>query len=162
MTTIELIADGCARNLEMLKMLVGDFSEADMMVRPCAGANHAMWQLGHLISSEAQMVGACGGKAAELPAGLGEKFTKETSKIDDAKAFGTKAQLLELFGKVRAATVSWVKSLKEADLNKPAPEQMRAFFPTVGHLVLLLPGHLDMHAGQVQVIRRKLGKPVLF
>ena len=147
MTTIELIADGCARNLEMLKMLVGDFSEADMMVRPCPGANHAMWQLGHLISSEAQMVGACGGK---------------TAGVDDPKAFGTKAELLELFGKVRAATVKWVRSLSEADLNKPAPEQMRAFFPTVGHLVLLMPGHLDMHAGQWQVIRRKLGKPVLF
>jgi hypothetical protein len=162
MTTIELIADGCARNLEMLKMLLADFSDADMIVRPCPGANHALWQLGHLIGSETFMVSACGGKAAELPAGFGDKFKKETAKIDDPKAFGTKADLLALFDKVRAATVNWIKTLKEADLNKPAPEAMRAFFPTVGHLVLLLPGHLDMHAGQVQVLRRKLGKPILF
>lgn len=162
MTTIELIADATAGNLEMLKMLLADFSDAEMVVRPCPGANHAIWQLGHLIGSETFMVGACGGKVVELPAGFNEKYGKEGAKKDDPKSFGTKAELLELFGRVRGATVSWIRSLTEADLNRPAPEAMRAFFPTVGHLVLLLTGHVNMHAGQVQVLRRKLGKPVLF
>jgi hypothetical protein len=32
----------------------------------------------------------------------------------------------------------------------------------VGDILMLHPAHLAMHVGQIQVIRRKLGKPVLF
>jgi hypothetical protein len=39
---------------------------------------------------------------------------------------------------------------------------MAAFAPTVGHLVTMTISHFMMHTGQFQVIRRKLGKPLLF
>jgi hypothetical protein len=39
---------------------------------------------------------------------------------------------------------------------------MADFAPTVGHLVLMIASHIMMHVGQMQVIRRKLGKPLLF
>ncbi len=39
---------------------------------------------------------------------------------------------------------------------------MARFAPTVGHLLLMLSNHDLMHAGQFSVLRRKLGKPVLF
>jgi len=39
---------------------------------------------------------------------------------------------------------------------------MQRMIPTMGHLVQLLPSHFAMHVGQMQVIRRKLGKPLLF
>jgi hypothetical protein len=159
----ELLADVYMGNLEMLKMTLADFSEAEMLVRPVPTANHAAWQLGHLAASEASMVNACTpGAAAELPAGFADKFKPETSKIDDPKAFATKAQLLEILAKVRTASAAWVKTLTPADMAKPGPEQMRKICPTVGHIASLLPGHLAMHLGQFQVIRRKLGKPILF
>jgi hypothetical protein len=59
MTPIELIADNLRRNLELLKMTLADFSDADMMVRPCPGANHALWQLGLLVNGEVSMLKAC-------------------------------------------------------------------------------------------------------
>jgi len=39
---------------------------------------------------------------------------------------------------------------------------MQQMCPTVAHMALLQIGHIAMHVGQFQVIRRKLGKPVLF
>jgi hypothetical protein len=36
------------------------------------------------------------------------------------------------------------------------------FAPTTGHLALMTASHIMMHVGQLQVIRRKLGKPLLF
>jgi hypothetical protein len=163
MTYNELIADVCARNLELLKWTLADFSEADMLVRPCAGANHGLWQLGHLINSEVFMVNACRpGAGAELPAGFGDRYSPKTAGVDDPKALGTKAELLELLGKVRAATIRWIGSLNEAEMSRPGPEMMREFAPTVGHIAMLMPDHLLMHLGQLQVIRRKLGKPILF
>jgi hypothetical protein len=39
---------------------------------------------------------------------------------------------------------------------------MKKMCPTVGHVVHLFPTHAAMHIGQIQVLRRKLGKPILF
>ena len=56
MNTIQLLADVLNRNLEMLKATIADFSDADMLARPVPSANHAAWQLGHLINSESNML----------------------------------------------------------------------------------------------------------
>ena len=69
---------------------------------------------------------------------------------------------VDLLTKTRMATIAWVKTLTPADLGKPGPEPMKQFCPTVGHIVELLPTHFAMHMGQMQVARRKLGKPVMF
>jgi uncharacterized damage-inducible protein DinB len=58
--------------------------------------------------------------------------------------------------------VAFAKSCTPADLNKPGPERMARMAPTVGHVLGLLGNHYMMHMGQIQVLRRKLGKPVLF
>lgn len=163
MTAMNLLADICQRSLETLKMSLADFSEADMLVRPCAGANHAAWQVGHLIASEAYMVNACqAGATIELPGGFAERFNGKTAGVDDPAKLASKAELLELFAKVRGATVAWMRSLDEAALDRPGPERLRVAAPTVGHTAALVAQHLSMHLGQIQVIRRKLGKPVLF
>jgi hypothetical protein len=73
-----------------------------------------------------------------------------------------KAELLQLFEKTRRATVAWVKTLSPQDHLTPTPEKIRGWAPTVGILPVALSGHLAMHVGQIQVLRRKLGKPVLF
>ena len=47
-----------------------------------------------------------------------------------------------------------------AQLTTPSP--MPNFFPTVADVVGLGSMHIGMHVGQIQVLRRKLGKPILF
>ena len=42
------------------------------------------------------------------------------------------------------------------------PQPLQGFAPTVGHLLYVHAPHLNMHIGQLQVIRRTLGKPILF
>jgi hypothetical protein len=163
MKPVELMADVLKGNADFLKMTLADFSDADMLARPAPGANHAAWQLGHLIVGEASMVNMVKpGAAPELPAGFADKFKKETATKDNPADFPSKAELLGQFEKVRAATVAWTKGLTEADLAQPCPEKLQRFAPTVGHLVAMTPIHVGMHVGQFQVTRRKLGKPVLF
>jgi uncharacterized damage-inducible protein DinB len=163
MTQIELAADAAQRSLGMLMMTLADFSDADFFVRPCPGANHATWQLGHLTTSEARIVNGVkpGGNTA-VPEEFAAKFTKETSTNDDAAFFPKKAVILDQLSKTRAATVAWIKTLTPADLDKPGPERMAKMCPSVGHLLGLIGNHDMMHMGQLQVIRRKLGKPILF
>ena len=58
MTEIQLLTDLLRRDIEMVKATLADFSDADLLARPCPGANHAAWQLGHLIGAESRMMNA--------------------------------------------------------------------------------------------------------
>jgi len=163
MTIIELCADTLKGNLGFINMTLADFSDADMMTRPCPDANHAAWQIGHLIKAETGMTNQVApGSMPELPADFAEKFSKENSKNDDPNFFPKKQALLDLFTKTRMASIAWAKSLTPADLDKPGPKGMESMVPRVGDLIMLMPVHAAMHVGQFQVIRRKLGKPILF
>jgi hypothetical protein len=158
-----LLAEVLAGNLGFLQGTLSDFSDADMLVRPVPGANHAAWQLGHLIVAESNMVNAAKtGAGAELAAGFAEKFKKTTAGNDDPSFFPKKGELLAQFDKVRQATIAFAKNVTQAELNKPMPEPISGFAPTVEHLLTLMPVHVAMHVGQFQVLRRKLGKPILF
>lgn len=161
---IEILAAGVERNLNVVKMTVSDFTDADLFVRPTPGANHAAWQLGHLSVSETNLINTARPNAMPaLPAGMAERFNSKTTSVDDPAKFAiTKQQLLDCLAGVRSNTVKWIKTLSPNDLAQPTPERLRNFAPDLGQLILMLPVHTAMHVGQLQVIRRKLGKPVLF
>jgi len=161
---IQLLADSTARNLDMVKMTVADFSEEDLYVRPTAGANHAAWQLGHLCVAETNLINSVRPNTMPpLPTEMVDRFNRQTASVDEAAQFAvTKQQLLDTLTKVRADTVKWIKSLSPQELDQPTPERLRNFAPNLGQFVLMLAGHVNMHVGQLQVIRRKLGKPILF
>lgn len=158
----DLLAANLERNLAIVQTTLADFTEADMLVRPTPAANHAAWQLGHLIASESWFVSMAGGKPADLPAGFAERFNGKTTSVDDPAKLASKSELVALLACVRSASIAWVRGLAEADLAKPGPERIRQFAPTIGDMPLGIIVHTTMHLGQIQVIRRKLGKPVLF
>jgi hypothetical protein len=147
----------------IMGMYLSDLSDADLLVRPVPQANHIAWQIGHLIAAE---IGLCsqlpGAVYPELPAGFKEKYASETAQSESTKGFATKAEYLDLFNKVRGATLANLARISDADLDKPTTGRMAQFAPTLGALLLLTSNHVLMHAGQFTVVRRKLGKPVLF
>jgi hypothetical protein len=163
MTAKDAIKIALTSTQQILNMYLGDFSDADLVARPVPSANHTAWQLGHLISAET-MLGAQvpGAKYPELPAGFKEQHEKGTSGMEPPKGFGTRADYLGLFTKVREASVANLARLSDADLDKPTTGPMAEFAPTIGALFLLMANHTMMHAGQFTVARRKLGKPILF
>jgi uncharacterized damage-inducible protein DinB len=148
----------------MLPMYLADLSDADLLVRPVPSANHIAWQLGHLIHSERELLSgqAPGATYPALPAGWGEQYTKATSAMEPPKGFATKAVYLDLFQKVREATLANLNRLSDADLDRPTTGQMAQYAPTLGSLFILIANHTLMHAGQFTVVRRKLGKPIIF
>jgi DinB superfamily len=143
-------------------MYLSDLSDADLLVRPVPSANHIAWQLGHLIEAEAHLTKMIlpDAKYPELPKGFGDQHNKEGSKRDSG--FLTKAEYLGMFANAREATIATVGKLTDADLDKPVSGNMAKFAPTWGDLLILVSNHVLMHAGQFTVVRRKLGKPVVF
>ena len=146
----------------VLKSYFDDLSDADLMQRPGPKCNHLAWQLGHLISSECDMLESIlPGAAAKLPEGFAAKHSKETIGVDDPRKFCTKQEYLDLMGQVRAASLAALDKIDESELDQPSPEQFRQMFPTVGHIFVLIATHELMHAGQFVPVRRALGKPIV-
>jgi hypothetical protein len=162
MNTKQAITSTMDISLMVLKQYVGDLSDAELLQRPGKGCNHIAWQLGHLISSECGMLESLApGAAPELPAGFKDKHEKTNAASDNPKDFCTKQQYVELLDKVNAATRSALEKVSDADLDKPAPESFRAWFPTAGQVWILIATHPLMHAGQFVPVRRALNKPIV-
>lgn len=140
-----------------------DLTEAEMLHRPAVGANHINWQVGHLIASENQIMGAAiPGSMPALPAGFAAKYTKDTAGINDPAQLLPKAELLKVYREQRAATLAALAKLNEQDLDMPSPENIRSYAPNVAAAVSMQGSHWLMHAGQWAVVRRQLGRPPLF
>ena len=146
---------------EVLTAYLNDLSDADLLVRPVPGANHIAWQLGHLIASEHQMLTEAGYKMPDLPQGFAESYANETAGSDDASRFHKKKQYLTWMTEQREATLAALASTPEADLDKPTPESMHSYAPTVGVAFNVVGIHQMMHGAQFIAVRRKLDKPVL-
>src|SRR5262245_50069182 len=86
---------------------LADLSDADLLVRPAAGANHIAWQLGHLIVAEWIYVDrAAPGQMPPLPAGFVEQHHKEKSTSNNPSDFLSKAEYQRLAAEVRASALA--------------------------------------------------------
>jgi hypothetical protein len=154
------------QSLEMSHMVtrayIDDLTDEQLLVRSVPGANHIAWQLGHMIGSVRGMLAGLGRDAPALPEGFEAAYKRETAASDDPAKFATKDQYVALLDQMKAASLAAIEATPESDLDKPGPEAMREYAPTVGSVLMLLGTHLLMHAGQFVPIRRKLGKPAMF
>ncbi len=151
-------------SIDMGKMIsmgyLSDLTDEEMMKRPCPGCNHIIWQVGHLIGTECEMVTKISPESMpKLPAGFEQKYSKETAKSDNPADFHTKSELMALFEQTRAGTLAALEKMSEADLDKPTGVE---YAPTYGAMLELQGAHWLMHAGQWAVVRRQCGRPPLF
>lgn len=162
MNAHDVIRSTLKSSLQTLQLFLADMSDADLLVRPVPGANHLAWQLGHLITSEMQMLEAVSpGASPQLPHGFVEAHSKERASASDSAGFLDKATYLELFVAQRNATLKVLSTLRERDLDRPSPLPFRSWAPNVGDLLNTIGAHLLMHLGQVAVVRRSLEKPIV-
>ncbi len=164
MKASDAIVTALSGTQQVLNMYLEDLSDADLLVRPAPGANHIAWQLGHLIAAEVLLTQPQLPEV-EYPAlspGFQKQYGKEGAGDDSPMHFLGKGEYLKMFNDVRELTKAAAAKLSDADLDRPSKGDMAKFAPKLGSLLLLVSNHTLMHAGQFTVVRRKLGKPVLF
>ena len=137
-----------------------DLNDQEFMQRPHPGCNHINWQVGHLIVSENQLINmVVPNTMPNLPSGFAEKYSKETAKSNDPKAFASKDELLRVQKEQRAGTMAALAKVSENDFDKQTGVN---YAPTVGAMFTLQGTHWLMHAGQWVIVRRQTGRPALF
>lgn len=138
---------------------LSDMTDADLMQRPHPDCNHVNYQLGHLITSEHQMMaGVAPQQMPQLPAGFAEKYIKQKAASDDPADFASKAELLETYRQQREATLAVLAETTEQMLDRPTGVE---YAPTLGAMLRLQGEHWLMHCGQWVVVRRITGKPLV-
>lgn len=151
-------------NLKTSAMVCGsyldDLTDEEAMQRPHPKCNHINWQIGHLIASEHMMASACGELPA-LPKGFADKYSKETTSSDNISDFVPKTELMKIAATQHEAVVELIGNMSDEDFDKPGPESMRSYAPTMGALANMLGSHWMMHAGQWVVLRRQLGRDIV-
>ncbi len=164
MNGIETASSALESTGQMLGMFLSDLSDADLLVCPVDGANHIAWQVGHLISTEVFMMNGNlpGASYPTLGADFETNHSRDSTQKQQGNGFLSKAEYLDLMAKTRAITLTAIRQLTDADLDKATTGRLAAKAPTLGKLLLLCSNHTLMHMGQFSVIRRKLSKPVLF
>jgi uncharacterized damage-inducible protein DinB len=99
--------------------------------------------------------------ACDLPAEFIAKHDKASASKSQPLDFYPKDLYLSLMDKVRQATLATLEHISQEELSKPGPEAMRSYAPKVGSVFLAIANHEMMHSGQLAVVRRVLGKPVV-
>ena len=160
----DAIARMTIRTHELIPLLLSDLSDADLLVRPVPKANHISWQLGHVILQECHSIGSqdLGVKYPELPVGFEEQHSDSTAGVDPPTGFLCKSEYLELLAKTTRATIATLARLSDADLERPVKGDAGMEAATLGDLFLSLCDNGLVHQGQFIIVRRKLGKPVLY
>jgi len=162
MTAKEAILYSLESTMTLTQSYLADLSDEDILIRPAPTANHIAWQLGHLIQSEIHLLklDLPGLQYPALPAGFAQQHSNAT--CGSTTGFLKKDEYVALFEKVRNGTMTIVRILPDDELSKPSEGPLAGMAPTVGTLCLLLAHHTLMHGGQFTVVRRAIGKPVLF
>ncbi len=142
---------------------LADIAVEEMLERPVPGANHIAWQLGHLISAERHLAEAAApGSMPDLPAGFAERYGRSKKMSDDPDDFLTKEEYMRLAKEIRSATLAALEKLSPADFDQPITARVPPFVKTVGDAFVTIGNHWTLHAGQWVVLRRKLGRQVMF
>jgi hypothetical protein len=159
-TATDAIVFALATSQVMLRRLMADMTPQDYLHRPTPQANCAAWIIGHLTLSERAALKALGGPLPELPEGYERRFSRDEG-CPQAAEFGDTSRLVDLFDEHRTRLIAAVRAATPEQLAKPL-DKPRPLFSTVGEMAQFMALHGAMHAGQISMIRRTLGRPPLF
>jgi uncharacterized damage-inducible protein DinB len=138
-----------------------DLKPDEYLHRPTPRSNCVAWLLGHLILTDRRILTTMlpSADVPALPDGFEKRFSRDEG-VPQASEFGDVTILLPLFIRMRDALINRVMTASSEELDKQIdPPHPR--FKIVWEAVNFMGLHVAMHAGQITIIRRSLGRPPL-
>jgi hypothetical protein len=161
MTANDAIAKSLESSHMLLKRYTADLTPAEYLHRTSPTANCAAWTIGHLVLTERRCLGTFGlASLPPLPDGFEKAFGRDEG-CPQASSFGDVSVLMPLFDRHRELLIDTVRRATQEQLDAPLETPRPPRFVTVGEQALFMATHVAMHAGQITLIRRSLGRPPL-
>ncbi|MHB8969616.1 MAG: DinB family protein [Pirellulaceae bacterium] len=142
--------------------LLADIDEADWFWRPPQGVTHVAWQVGHLAMAQ---YGLClfrmrGRQPADgqlMSSAFRKKFSKGSTPDADPAAQPSPSEIRDVLDRVHRQTMDELPGYGDAVLNEPIEEPYAIYPVRLGGLFFCAM-HEMMHAGQLGLLRRLMGK----
>jgi hypothetical protein len=138
--------------------------EPDEWFHPVAGGvTHLAWQVGHLAMAQYGLTMLrVRGKEPEdgelISNDFIRRFMKRSTPTPDAAQYPPREEILSVYHRVHERALQELARYSDEDLQDPVPEPY-AVFPNKLGSVFFCSAHEMLHAGQIGLIRRQLGKP---
>ena len=145
--------------------LLVDVDDDAWFRQPAGSATHLAWQVGHLAMAQYMLtLFRLRGKLPEdeqlIPKSFLKRFVKGSVPQGDPSAYPPVAEILEVFRGVHTRLMEQLPSYGDRDLDATVVEPYAVFNTKLGSLFFCA-SHEMLHAGQIGLIRRLLGKPPL-
>ena len=142
--------------------LVEDVEEDEWFRQLDDCPTHLAWQLGHLAMAQyALTMIRIRGKEPEDEALISKAFfrafQKGTTPEFDATKYPPPAEIRETLARVHAASLAELSNCTDEELDASLPEPHAVFDTKLGS-VFFCSAHEMLHAGQIGLLRRMLGK----
>ena len=155
----EAIAYSLRTSQSLLQRFTDDLTAQEYVHRPMPKANCAAWLIGHLTLSDRNTLKRFNVPLPALPEGFEHRFSRDEG-CPQANEFGDAKTLVPLFNEHRQKLIDAILSSAPEQLDKSL-EKPHPLFKTLGELANFMAAHTAMHAGQITMIRRSLGRPPL-
>jgi hypothetical protein len=129
------------------------------------GLTHVGWQVGHLATAQyslclARIRGPQTDDERLISTKFRECFRKGSTPQADAAKYPSPGEIREVAARVHAQALAELPGLPEEQLDVPI-ENPHPLFKTRFGALIFCPEHELIHAGQIALMRRLMGKPPL-
>jgi hypothetical protein len=142
--------------------MIEDLGDEDWFRPVGDGLTHVAWQIGHLAVAEYglglfRMRGRQDGDADLLPSRFRKLFGKSSIPEADPTGQPSPAEIRHVLATVHQRVLEELPRYSESQLDEPCEEPYALYATKMGALYFCS-AHEMMHAGQIGVLRRLLGK----
>ncbi len=163
LSNVDLAREQIAAARRYTFTLLDDLDEEDWFRQPNEGLTHIAWQVGHLAMAE---YGLClfriRGRRPEdlelMPSKFRKQFSRGSTPVADPSNYPPPSEIRRVFDLIHEQAIRELAECHEEDLSERIEEPYAVFDTKLG--ALFFSAHHEMlHAGQIGLLRRLIGKP---
>lgn len=140
--------------------VIEHLTPAQWMHQVAPGANHIMFNIGHIALVDANFLAAAGATSRAVPSSYQALFNAGCQPSDSAADYPDPAEVVDVLQRVREELAAHLKALPDERLLATAGDPRLAdICPTIAHMPSFIASHEMSHTGQILLIRRALGLP---
>lgn len=156
MTTIKDFQKILAMESKIIEEQIRDLTHTDSLLQPQPAGNCLNWVLGHLITSQLEIISAVGG-VHPFNVDLVARYKRDSEPIRGEEPGVLKlSELLEMLKQVNSAVDTLLGGLDENAFSREIQIGERKM--TLGWRVFFLHFHFTYHIGQLEYLRQLAGK----
>lgn len=144
------------------KGLIDETPQDKWLHQPTAGANHVLWNVGHLGVSHHWVRCQIDSSVPPGDEKWRKLFAGGSTPVNDAAAYPKIEEVRAYYEKQWDAVLSLLDKISDAELDAPVPKDSELFSKNKLGLFYFIAWHEGLHAGEIAMARKAAGLKAKF